>query len=284
MIVLLTEQKQAIIHQAVTRGLDPDVPLKASGIDWLGDIPAHWKLSRLKAVYREVDDRSTSGTETLLSVSHLTGVTRRSEKTITMFLAESNAGHKLCEPNDLVVNTMWAWMGALGVARETGLVSPSYGVYRLRSADDLLPQYAELLLRQQHYVDEYNRRSSGITSSRMRLYPDDLLGIPVALPPVAEQESIIAELVANISAEEQQIERYKREIELLREYRTRLIADVVTGKLDIRDHPDAAEDAPDDDDETGLLDTLAMGDDTGDDPDAGDSEDANEPPSSASPG
>lgn len=147
MIALLEEQKQAIINQAVTRGLDPSVPMKPSGIDWLGDIPAHWEVRRIKSLYQEVDERSESGVEQQLSVSHLTGVTRRSEKSVTMFQAESYEGHKVCKPDDLVINTMWAWMGALGVSRHIGLVSPSYAVYRLRRHDATVPSYFHTLLR-----------------------------------------------------------------------------------------------------------------------------------------
>ena len=102
-IALLKEQKQVIIHRAVTRGIDSSVPLKPSGIPWLGDIPAHWTVQRAKYLYREVDERSQDGSEELLSVSHITGVTPRSQKNITMFKAASYAGHKLCRPGDLVV-------------------------------------------------------------------------------------------------------------------------------------------------------------------------------------
>ena len=131
-IALLGEQKQAIIHRAVTRSVDPSVPLKPSGIPWLGDIPQQWEVLRAKYLFREVDDRSANGSEELLSVSHLTGVTPRSQKNITMFKAASYAGHKLCRPGDLVVNTMWAWMGALGVSTHAGIISPAYAVYRPR--------------------------------------------------------------------------------------------------------------------------------------------------------
>ena len=110
--------------------LKPHAAYKDSGLPSLGRVPAHWALKRAKYFFREVDERSSTGDEELLSVSHLTGVTPRREKNVTMFLAESNVGHKRCHPRDLVINTMWAWMGALGVARQTGLVSPSYGVYR----------------------------------------------------------------------------------------------------------------------------------------------------------
>ncbi len=112
LMALLNEQKQAIIHRAVTRGLNPNVPLKASGIPWLGDTPKHWAIFRAKYLFREVDERSVNGDEELLSVSHITGVTPRSQKNITMFKAQSYVDHKICRPGDLVVNTMWAWMAA----------------------------------------------------------------------------------------------------------------------------------------------------------------------------
>ncbi len=87
----------------------------------------------------------------MLSVSHITGVTPRSEKNVTMFMAESNVGHKRCREKDLVINTMWAWMGALGVSRYSGLVSPSYGVYRPLS-DKTDPLFLDALLRTSTYV------------------------------------------------------------------------------------------------------------------------------------
>jgi type I restriction enzyme, S subunit len=115
LIKLLDERKQAIIQRAVTRGLDPNVRLRPS--EWLGDVPAHWDVRRAKYYFREVDERSIKGTEELMSVSHKTGVTPRSEKNVTMFMAESYVRHKLCRPDDIVVNTMWGWMAAVGVAR-----------------------------------------------------------------------------------------------------------------------------------------------------------------------
>lgn len=118
LIKLLNEQKQAIINRAVTRGLDPNVRLKPSGVEWLGDVPEHWDIRPAKYFYREIDERSLTGEEELLSVSHITGVTPRSQKNVTMFMAASYVGHKLCKPGDLVINTMWAWMAALGVARQ----------------------------------------------------------------------------------------------------------------------------------------------------------------------
>ncbi len=248
LIKLLEEQKQALIHRPVTRGLDPNVRLKPSGVEWLGEVPEHWDERPAKYFYREVDERSTSGSEELLSVSHITGVTPRSQKSITMFMASSYVGHKLCRAGDLVINTMWAWMAALGVSRQTGIISPSYGVYRPRRPSMLLGDYADLLLRARPYVSEYICRSTGIRSSRLRLYPEQFLRIKLVCPPIEEQQTIlkwIASATATVSAA---INRAQREIDLLREYRTSLIADVVTGKLDIREAaailPDETEEPP----------------------------------------
>ena len=85
-----------------------------TGHDWMGALPAHWGQLRAKRLFREVDERSTTGKEEPLSVSHLSGVTPRRTKTVTMFVAESNVRHKVCRPGDLVVNTLWAWMAAQG--------------------------------------------------------------------------------------------------------------------------------------------------------------------------
>lgn len=234
LIKLLEEQKQAIIHSAVTRGLNPNIRLKSSGVEWLGAVPEHWEEKPAKYFYREVDERSSSGSEELLSVSHITGVTPRSQKNITMFMASSYVGHKLCRPGDLVINTMWAWMAALGVSRQTGIVSPSYGVYRPLHSSKLLGDYADWLLRARPYVSEYICRSTGIRSSRLRLYPEQFLHIKLVCPPIEEQQAILEWIASETATIRTAIDSAQKEIDLLREYRARLIADVVTGKLDVR--------------------------------------------------
>ncbi len=186
--------------------LQPYPEYKKSGLECLGSLPAHWNQLRAKCLFREVDERSETGREELLSVSHLTGVTPRSQKTVTMFLAKSNAGHKTCRPGDLVINTMWAWMGALGVARHSGIVSPAYGVYRPQTGGGILPGYADHLLRTPAYTGEYQRRSTGVNSSRLRLYPEQFLRIPVAVPPPEEQ----AAMVRFLDSVNGRIERYLR--------------------------------------------------------------------------
>lgn len=126
-------------------------------MDWLGEIPRHWTTQRNKHIFREIDERSDTGEEELLSVSHLTGVTPRSEKNVTMFMAETLGGYKLCSPGDLVINTMWAWMGALGTSDYKGTVSPSYNVYRVRQNENFNAKYLDLLYRTPQHVAEINR-------------------------------------------------------------------------------------------------------------------------------
>lgn len=203
-----------------------------SGFDWLADLPSHWSILRAKYVFREIDDRSVAGDEELLSVSHLTGVTPRSEKNVTMFMAEDYTGAKLCKDGDLVINTMWAWMGALGVSSTTGIVSPAYGVYR-QLEQRLRPRYMDWLFRTPMYVAEYTRRSTGVNSSRLRLYPDRFLDMPVVLPPLEEQDHIVTFLDEKISEIDAAIAKKERLTELLLEQQFNAINHVVTQGLDI---------------------------------------------------
>ena len=241
LIALLEEQRQAIIHEAVAGRIDvrtgrPYPAHKDSGVEWLGQVPAHWQVRAAKWYFREADDRSETGSEELLSVSHITGVTPRSEKkNVTMFKAESNVGYKLCAPGDIVVNTMWAWMAALGIARQTGIVSPSYAVYRPHVSSRLNGEYADLLLRTTAYRNEYGCRSTGIRSSRLRLYPEEFLRIRLLCPPREEQDSIVEFVNRASDVTVRYIDRTYDEVACLEEYRGRLAADVVTGKLDVRE-------------------------------------------------
>jgi len=234
LIGLLNEQKQAIIHRAVTRGLDPNVPLRPSGIPWLGDIPQHWEMRRAKYLFREVDERSKTGNEELLSVSHITGISPRSQKNVTMFKAESNIGYKICLIDDLAINTMWAWMAALGVSKYDGIISPAYAVYRRKLTGVLVSEYTDMLLRTSCYKANYLVRSTGIRASRLRLYPEQFFRIPILLPPIHEQQGIAVFAQKETANLNTAIVRTEREIALMQEYRTRLTADVVTGKFDVR--------------------------------------------------
>lgn len=232
---LMAEKRRAIVAEAVIRGLDPSAPLRSSGIDWLGDIPAHWDIERSRWLFTERDQRSQTGEEEMLTVSHLTGVTPRSEKDVNMFEAESTAGYKLCFAGDLAINTLWAWMGAMGTARVEGIVSPAYNVYT--PGPRLLPDYVDALVRIPVFAQEVTRYSKGVWSSRLRLYPEGFFETWWPVPPLDEQQQI----VEHITAETGKIDRLRvateNSIALLKERRAALIAAAVTGQIEI---PEAA--------------------------------------------
>lgn len=232
-ITLLRERRQILIQQAVTRGLNPSAPMKDSGIDWIGQIPAHWEVRRGKHLFREVNERSEDGAEELLSVSHTTGVTSRSEKNIYMFMAEDYTGSKLCRPGDVVINTMWAWMGALGVSDLTGIISPSYGVYRPLHEGAFNRRFLEWHLRTTHFIERYNKISTGLHSSRLRLYPHMFLGLPMAMPSRDEQDAIVAQVESEAGKIEKAISIKGNQIDALKEYKTSLINAAVTGKIKV---------------------------------------------------
>lgn len=246
LIERLAEYRTALIAWTVTKGLPPDVAqakgldpsprLKPAGAEWLGDVPEHWDVVENRRVFRERDERSVDGEGELLTVSHITGVTRRSEKPdVGMFMAETLENYKRCYRGDLVINTMWAWMGAAGAAKEPGLVSPSYNVY-MPDRRRLLPRFVDLAYRSSRYVLGMTSESRGIWSSRLRLYPQHFLSLITAVPPLREQEAIIA----HVDAMEMRLERLSEmvctAIERLQEYRSALITAAVTGKIDVRDY------------------------------------------------
>lgn len=230
LIDLLKERKQIMIQQAVTQGLNPQVKRKHSGIDWIGEIPAHWEVKMGKYLFREVSEKSQEGIEELLSVSHLTGVTPRSEKDVNMFLAEDYTGSKLCRKGDLVFNIMWTWMGALGIADRTGIVSPSYGVYRAFDPNAFNPIYLEALLKTSKYIEYYNKISTGLHSSRLRFYAHMFFNMKIGYAPREEQDEIVTHIETQSTKIDQAIALQQQQIERLQEYKASLINAVVTGK------------------------------------------------------
>ncbi|HCI14383.1 MAG: hypothetical protein A2063_00220 [Gallionellales bacterium GWA2_60_142] len=205
---------------------------KDSGVEWLGEVPAHWEVTRNKDIFEERGDLSISGDETLLTVSHITGVTRRTEKNVNMFMAETMEGYKLCQTGDLIINTMWAWMGALGTANEAGICSPAYGVYRPKKHAHYDHRYFDYLYRTPHAITEMTRNSKGIVSSRLRLYPKDFFQIQTALPDGTEQTAIATYLDEKTAQLDRKIELLVQKAEKYGKLKQSLINETVTRGLD----------------------------------------------------
>lgn len=224
--------KQAIITQAVTKGIRGDRPMKESGIEWVPMIPEDWSNYRGKHLFYETNERSETGSEELLTVSHKTGITPRRQKNVNMFMSESLVGYKICREGDIAANTMWMWQGAIGVSAYHGVISPSYNTYRQRNnAFDL--QYLNYLLRIPPLVDQYNVCSTGITASRLRLYPEQFLSFNFPVPSMEEQREIVMFLRSRVDEMDALIQKKEQFLAELETYKKSLIYEYVTGKKEV---------------------------------------------------
>lgn len=232
LVAALRDRMTAEASSLVWRGLSKH-ELAPSGIDPAGDSPTHWRRLRNKDVLFERVQLSRAGDEELLTVSHLTGIRRRADSNVNMFEAESTEGYKQVEAGDLVINTLWAWMGALGVSELDGIVSPAYGVYAVRTGAGVEPAYLHHLMRSPAYVTEMTRHSKGVWTSRLRLYPASFLGLNLVVPPRGEQLAIVAYLNERQAKAQILIAKATELIALMQERRAALITAAVTGKLDV---------------------------------------------------
>jgi len=138
-----------------------------------------------------------------------------------------------CSSGDLIINTMWAWMGALGTANENGICSPAYGVYKPKKKQAYDHRYFDYLYRTPNAITEMTRNSKGIVSSRLRLYPKDFFQILTALPPEIEQAKIANYLNERTITIDRIVETVNSQINKLKELRKTLINDVITGKINV---------------------------------------------------
>jgi type I restriction enzyme S subunit len=257
-IALLNEQKQAIIHRAVTRGIDPCVPLKPSEISWLGDIPQNWEVVRSRRLFSARKELARPG-DVQLSATQAFGVIPQDEferrvgrrvVKISMHLDK----RKHVERDDFVMS-MRSFQGGLERAWADGAIRSSYVV--LKPSESVQVDFFTYVLKSREYVGalqctaDFIRDGQDLTEANFRK-------VDLPLPPKAEQSSI-SEFIQNAtSCLIHDASRLECEVDLLREYRTRLVADVVTGKLDVRE---VATRLPDED----LLLDLAAADEERDD-------------------
>lgn len=232
-IDLLQEQRTALINHAVTKGLNPNVKMKDSGVEWLGEIPSHWECVKTKYLFRLVTEQAPDNNDMeLLSLYTEIGVRPRKELEARGNKASTTDGYWIVQKGDIIVNKLLAWMGAVGYSEYDGVTSPAYDI--LRKTVPLNSKFYHYLLRCGVVLPEFKRRSRGIMEMRLRLYFDELGQIPLVYPPVEEQNQIVQyldELENNVL---QTVSKINREIELLQEYRTALISEAVTGKIDVR--------------------------------------------------
>lgn len=232
LIELLQEQKNIRIHQAVLRGLNPEVPLCDNGVSWIGEIPAHWKAIPNRYIFREQNARSLRGEETHLSMSQRYGLVPAKELDVQTLQSESYDGAKLCQKGDLVQNRLKAHLAVFAVAPCDGLVSPDYSVFRLQNSENQ-PVYFERLFKTPNYLGEFNRRVRGIVVGFLRLYSEDFNAIPALVPPCNEQAEIVKFIEATNTDFENIRAKIDAEIVMLRELKAITVASAVTGKIKV---------------------------------------------------
>ena len=231
LVSLLAEKRRAIITHAVSRGLNPQAPLRDSGIPWLGKIPTHWRTRRVAWLFRERDQRGEPDLP-LLEVSINAGVVLRefSDERIESTAADFNT-YKVARQGDIVFNKMRMWQGAVGVAPEDGLVSPDYVV--AAPSGSLSSEYAGLLFRTPTFSAECARRSHGIVWDRLRLYWEGFREIELPLPSPDEQAVIVAGVATRSVLIDRLSAATERTVSLLKERRAALIAAAVTGQIPV---------------------------------------------------
>ncbi len=241
-IALLNEQKQAIVHRAVTRGLDPSVPLKPSGIPWLGDIPRHWRVWRLKFVALNIVDclhatprYSDAGTHPAIRTADIVAgvvLVDQAKKVSSRDYARWTTRLQPQE-GDILYSREGERFGIAACVPAATQLCISQRMMVFRIATQHCSKFVMWLLNSRSTYGQALQDVMGATAPHVNI--STIRNYYLALPPKREQEAVVERIGAETHPIEVAIDRLKREIELLREYRTRLIADVVTGKVDVRE-------------------------------------------------
>lgn len=227
----LKAYKQSLITETVTKGLNPDVPMKDSGVEWIGEIPEDWEVIRVKNLLNERKERSLTGEEEPLSMSQKVGLVPTKILDMIPNMASSFVGAKIVYINDLVFNKLKAHLGVFSVSMYNGLVSPDYAVYYSTGKANL--KYLEYLFKTPQCISEFRKRSTGIAAGLTRLYTDGLFAIECPYPSFNEQQAIVSYLDQKCTQIDKLISIKQKKIEKLQQYKKSLIYEYVTGKKEI---------------------------------------------------
>ena len=230
-IALLSEQKKAIVHRAITRGLDSSAALKPSGVPWLGDIPKHWDTKRIKSIVAHIVEQTFSmkSNDVYVALEHIESWTGKMQRKTG---AELFVGQvKRFMPDDVLFGKLRPYLAKIARPQEQGVCVSELLVLRAR-AKWLRPDYLEYFLRSKRFIDLCSSSTFGAKMPRTEW--GFIGGQILPLPPLAEQIAIVKYLDDKTVKIAAAAECARREIALLREYRARLIADAVTGKIDVR--------------------------------------------------
>ena len=225
--------KQSIITQAVTKGIRPNRKMKDSGIEWIGEIPEEWEVSKLKP-YLQWKSIKGFGGETVLSLYRDYGVLPKDSRDDNHNVTSLDTdGYKLVEEGDFVINKMKAWQGSMAVSTLRGIVSPAYHVCSITS-DKIYKPYFHYLLRNKSYLPEYERLSGGLRIGQWDLSFDDFRQIKFLIPSIEEQKEISQYIETKCKEIDLLIEKKEKLIPELETYKKSLIYEYVTGKKEVK--------------------------------------------------
>ena len=232
-IEALIEWKKALIAHVVTKGLNTNAKMKDSGVSWIGEIPEHWKVKTLRHYLKMVSVKGFPD-ETLLSVVREQGVIVRnteSQEENHNFIPDDLSGYKLVKKGQFAINKMKSWQGSYGVSQYQGIVSPAYYVCDLNFDNK---RFFNEAIRSQVYIPFFTQYSKGIRVGQWDLSPIGLKSIPFIEPPIEEQQEIVEYIDAATTKADKMIVELTNHVESMKEYKQRLIADVVTGKINVQ--------------------------------------------------
>lgn len=233
-ITLLKERKQILIQNAVTRGLNPDTPMRDSGVEWIGEIPAHWNVMANRALFAERVEPGRDGLR-LLSISIHSGVSEEEvseeENVRGRVKIADKTKYNLVRPGDIAFNMMRAWQGAIGEVRTEGMVSPAYTI--AMPSKKIVPKFFEYQYRTRIFIQQMDRNSKGITDFRKRLYWDGFKQLVTLVPPIKEQEAIVEHINKEMAKQDKAVSLLEQQITKLKEYKATLINSAVTGKIKV---------------------------------------------------
>lgn len=231
-IEILEQYKRSVITEAVTKGLNPDVEMKDSGIGYIGMIPANWKVEKIKYHLRYRGTRNP-GNAQVLSVYREYGVipkdSRSDNHNVT---SEDTSNYRYVRMGDFVINKMKAWQGSMAISEYDGVVSPAYYVYEFHDGV-FEKKYFHYLLRNQMYAAEFLRVSGGIRVGQWDLSSTDFENTKVSIPTIKEQKEIAAYLDTKCKEIESAIADKKHQLEVLSAYKKSIIYEYVTGKKEV---------------------------------------------------
>lgn len=223
--------KQTIITQVVTKGVQRNRPMKESGIEWVGRIPADWDVRRIKTLFSLRDERNTLPLAEVNLISLYTdqGVVQHADLEKTTGNKASNAdGYKKVYQNDIIVNVILCWMGAIGRSDFDGVTSPAYDVYI--PTDEIESRFYHYYFRTTGFSGDCYKRGRGIMAMRWRTYSDQFRDIPVVFPPIGEQQAVVKYLDKMCSQIDALIAKKEEVVSELESYKKSLIYEYVTGK------------------------------------------------------